>query len=352
MTVLRNTGDGVTNGAAINGSNQGNSGDIITSVIATGSPTITGDTSGADVIFGAGAYKLTLASGDSAYLQWTYSSATAVGARAYFRLMQAPTASGDSLLTIRSASARIAQVQPSASGALHVIDAGGNDLLGSGSIVASSAPSSYPCVFAVDITVQPGTSTTNGSITVAYYNQDGSYALGTTGPMTANTVNMGTAPIASVRFGRYGTATNTQTRIIDDLVAQDSYGLIGTYTPPAAPNVAPTANAGPNQTSVEPYYTVTLTGSASSDSDGTIASYSWTQTGGTTVTLSDPTVVQPTFTAPGTISGDTLTFSLTVTDNQGATSTPSTVSITILNATERAVIGGSEVPMQLLAVSS
>jgi chitinase len=46
-----------------------------------------------------------------------------------------------------------------------------------------------------------------------------------------------------------------------------------------------TANAGPDPT-VDESTTVTLDGSASTDSDGTIASYSWTQTGGPKVTLS------------------------------------------------------------------
>src|SRR5262245_18644108 len=57
-------------------------------------------------------------------------------------------------------------------------------------------------------------------------------------------------------------------------------------------NNPPAANAGPAQT-VTSGVTVTLTGAGSSDIDGTIASYAWTQTVGTAVTLSSATVVQP-----------------------------------------------------------
>jgi len=99
--------------------------------------------------------------------------------------------------------------------------------------------------------------------------------------------------------------------------------------PPPATNAPPTANAGSNQ-SVSAGANVTLNGTASSDSDGTIASYAWTQSGGTpTVTLSSAAASQPTFTAPSVATASTLTFSLTVTDNQGATSAASTVSVTV-----------------------
>jgi hypothetical protein len=61
-----------------------------------------------------------------------------------------------------------------------------------------------------------------------------------------------------------------------------------------------------------------LNGSGSSDPDGTIASFSWIQTTGTTVSLTGANTATPSFTAPS-VSG-TLTFQLTVTDNNGATS--------------------------------
>ncbi len=92
-------------------------------------------------------------------------------------------------------------------------------------------------------------------------------------------------------------------------------------------NEAPTANAGPDQT-VDRNVMVTLSGSGS-DSDGTIAGYTWSQTGGTAVTLSSASVASPTFTSPNTPAGETLTFSLVVTDNDGANSAADTVAITV-----------------------
>lgn len=93
-------------------------------------------------------------------------------------------------------------------------------------------------------------------------------------------------------------------------------------------NTAPTANAGSDQ-SVAAGAAVTLAGSGT-DSDGSIASYAWTQTAGSSVTLSSTSIAGPTFTAPVASSSSSLTFSLTVTDNQGGTSTADTVTVNVL----------------------
>ncbi len=88
-------------------------------------------------------------------------------------------------------------------------------------------------------------------------------------------------------------------------------------------NKAPTSDAGEDQTATE-NDTVTLDGSGSTDTDGEISSYLWTQidSTGVTVTLSDATAATPSFIVPDIeTAGITLSFRLTVADDDGAQST-------------------------------
>jgi hypothetical protein len=93
-------------------------------------------------------------------------------------------------------------------------------------------------------------------------------------------------------------------------------------------NFFPSANAGSAQ-SVVSGANVTLDGSGSSDPDGSIAAYSWTQTAGTAVTLTNATTAQPTFVAPTVTAFTTLAFRLVVTDNRGAQSSGATVTVNV-----------------------
>jgi hypothetical protein len=97
-------------------------------------------------------------------------------------------------------------------------------------------------------------------------------------------------------------------------------------------NTAPTANAG-SDAAVTSGTQVKLTGSGT-DTDGTIASYQWTRTGGTgnaaNATLSDATAADPTFTDSSLTSNDSLVthiFELVVTDDDGAASSAVTITI-------------------------
>lgn len=81
-------------------------------------------------------------------------------------------------------------------------------------------------------------------------------------------------------------------------------------------NQVPVANAGPDQTRNE-LTLVTLNGGASSDPDMDLLSYTWTQTGGTAVSLTGANTQSPTFTAPNVgVGGTPLTFQLVVHDGQ------------------------------------
>jgi PKD repeat protein len=118
-------------------------------------------------------------------------------------------------------------------------------------------------------------------------------------------------------------------------------------------NQPPTADAGPDQT-VSQGQTVLLNGSNSTDPDDGIATYRWTQTGGPTVTLSDPGASQSSFTAPEVSQGGvTLTFELTVVDRGGNQATDvCAVNVTLENEPPQAnagpdqtVAGGSVVTL-------
>lgn len=113
----------------------------------------------------------------------------------------------------------------------------------------------------------------------------------------------------------------------DVAIADYNNGLVTLINsaPPVQPsaNQPPTADAGQDQTVVQRSL-VTLDATASSDPDGNIVSYQWTQISGTPVTLADtvtPGIV--TFTAPRIrwYTPRELVFEVTVTDNDGATAT-------------------------------
>jgi poly(3-hydroxybutyrate) depolymerase/uncharacterized protein (DUF2141 family) len=90
---------------------------------------------------------------------------------------------------------------------------------------------------------------------------------------------------------------------------------VGAAPPP--PNVAPTANAGSDQFIQLPTNSAALSGSASSDADGTITSYSWSKVSGPAqYSISDASNVNINVT---NLVAGTYSFRLVVTDNNGAT---------------------------------
>ena len=82
-------------------------------------------------------------------------------------------------------------------------------------------------------------------------------------------------------------------------------------------NSPPIASAGADR-NVDEETTTTLDGSQSSDSDGTIEKYAWSQIGGPAVTLNNFNTVTASYLAPSVTNQVSLTFRLSVTDDKGA----------------------------------
>ncbi|HSO61271.1 MAG TPA: choice-of-anchor U domain-containing protein, partial [Desulfobacterales bacterium] len=105
--------------------------------------------------------------------------------------------------------------------------------------------------------------------------------------------------------------------------ARDSLGLESAWSgaktvtiSPNPQNQAPAVNAGSDQTA-NAAATVPLSGTGTDPENGALT-YQWRQTGGTPVTLSNPTSARASFAAPGIATGTaTLTFELRVTDAAG-----------------------------------
>ena len=124
----------------------------------------------------------------------------------------------------------------------------------------------------------------------------------------------------------------------------------GTSEPEATPtpdpdNRRPWADAGDDQT-VDVGDTVTLDGSGSADPDEDDITYAWTQTGGSytdAVALTGADTVSPSFTVESALSGQTVIFTLTVTDEHGLTRTDA-VMITVRTQQTTPPPGGGPPP--------
>lgn len=105
-----------------------------------------------------------------------------------------------------------------------------------------------------------------------------------------------------------------------------SYQLSTVTIPTGTANRPATANAGLNQTIVLPVNSANLSGGGSTDDDGTIVSYQWAQVSGpSTATMSDANASSNT--VSDLVEGVYI-FSLTVEDNDGATSSDN-VTVTV-----------------------
>jgi hypothetical protein len=335
MSTVQNNFDGGTNGVTITTGNSGGaSGDAFANVTGP----FVYDTTGARAGEG-GRVQIASSTAWRSYHSW--SAVSQLAARIVFTLNGSVSNTFTIASSVDTAFAANFKFGINGSSKLVVQNAAGSTL------ATSAAALSANTAYVAEYQVAPGVDTSSGTIQLQLYTvaAPGTLLLN----YASSTVNAGTNQLIRGQLGHNDTVTSL------DITFDDIKYNLSTLTPvgPPGANSAPTANAGVDQTNIEPWVTVTLDGTGSSDPDlGDTITYAWSQTGGTSVTLSDPTAAQPTFTAPGTIAGDTLTFSLVVTDNHGASSSADTMTVAVLYVTERAVIGGVEVTVHTQVVKS
>ena len=165
----------------------------------------------------------------------------------------------------------------------------------------------------ITITLPTNSTTLNGSQS---NDPDGTIASYAWRKVSGGAVNIATpnAAVTSINGLVEGT-------YVFELTVKDNNGAIATdnitVVVKAVSNQAPVANAGSDQSITLPNNSVTLNGTASSDPDGSIVSYSWVKISGAAITISSPSNASTQ--VSGLAEGEYI-FELTVKDNNGASS--------------------------------
>lgn len=331
MAVLQQTFEGGTAGVEITSANSASGGNGVDGVKGAGA-SVAFTATGGEIIAGSMSAKCVGPAASAAYVNLV-GSGTSGGFFAKFRLTSLPVQT--TAIHIIRGSSKLAQVQFRTDGKLQFENSNGSQ-----TYVTPNALT-LPGVYWLDLAVDSGTTTSDGRMKFAVYNSSGTLTAGMPSTQEWTTTNTGGGiSISFFQCGKANGSNDTQAYIVDDIRA-----VTGAYTfGQSGSGISPVANAGVDQT-VEPWSTVTLSGSGSSDADGTIQTYTWTQTGGSAVTLGG-SGANRTFTAPGSVAGSTHTFSLTVTDNEGLTSSADSVTVTVLGAAERTASSGSLVTIE------
>jgi hypothetical protein len=283
--------------------------------------------------------RFTGTNGDTAEVRWNPANSNQGASRMVFWATGLPTTASNDDMTIRG-TRQNAGMRFHTGGQRRTLNIG-SEIGGTGSYSGITGE-----WVVQDLVVVEGTTSANGTVKSRLRRlSDLSTVVASYSSTTRDAGVVGTDVINSFRFGKTtSTAVLPEFRIAE--VAADPAAT--DWLPDPGGNVVPISGiAADLSTDVEPGRTVTLTLS-SSDADGTVVSSSLTQTAGPTVTLSGSGATR-TLETPYTLTGTTLTFQYTVTDDDGATSTPATVSITVLRATERIVTVGGASPVEVPA---
>lgn len=328
MALIQNTFNGGPNGLTITAANSGG---------ASGTPfNYVEITSGAGMIYSlAGSFhgdrgcRIT-GNGAGSWFQHEFVSNPKLTMRFHVSFPSVPTANCQ-IYTPRNSSTYIGGINITTALKFQVTVSGGASIFTSAALTTDTW-------YRVEIAHEVATSST-GKIWFKYFLGDSTTPVET---FTSTTANLGTTDMVMYRMGKINATGNTPMDIDSVTFDPGSTAYLGPHT---NLNVPPVSDPGTGLTDVEPGTVITLNGGGSADPDGSLVSYSWAQTTGPAVTLSGSGVTR-TFTAPATIAGTVLGFTLTVTDNQGAQNA-ATVAHSILPCTERAAVGGVWVPVRM-----
>jgi hypothetical protein len=298
-----------TNGTTVTTSNSGDANDDAWSSVFVG--TGGGITyTNVQEMHGNLSYQMVQASGQANYLKKIVTSTPRITLRYYFRITAYPAAENP-LMSIWSGGNNQTYLAMNTTGTIRVRDANqASTVTGSN---AMTTPVSLNVWHRVEVYLD-----ISGNFGFRMYTGDSTSATDIF--EVAGWVG-GPDNFDAIYVGRTSGNALTTTILMDDFAADTTMtsGYIGPFS--TTYNPVPGVTAGATQ-SVEPLSTFTLTTSATGSPDY----YTWTQTYGTTVTLSDPTIGNPTFTVPATGSGSTLVFSVTATNSSGV-SAPATQTV-------------------------
>lgn len=341
MTLRQNNFEGGTNGTALTTANSGSTSGTAFDIVVLGA-TATAKFSTAKAAHGTKSLLVTPAgTGNYAAVVWTLAGTpTTMVARQYFYLNALPTDPAGTMFSVSGSTATdISAFYIFSDGTPYLDSFGGSLYFGSAGTIAAGQ------WYRMEVMFNLGTSSTTGQAKFLLYSLDSTTPLVNYSATNVN-LNGGTGDyLTNVQFGHPYSSSDTSSFYIDDIAINDgSVTLLGPVT--ATP---PTVSAPQAQT-VEPWSTVTLTGTYTAGS-GAITGTTWTQTSGTAVTLTGANTTTATFTAPAAIADANIGFTFAVTDSNAQTVT-GTTTVKVLAATERAVVGGKEVPMQISLVGS
>lgn len=222
MALHTNNAEGKTSGTALAANDTG-SGDAFNAVAkgATGNIVY----SNAHAMHGINSYLVSGIAGDTATTDWNTGNDTSGAIRVYFYMTATPASAGD-FFEFRNAAGVACKVQYSAAPKLIVANTAG------ATINNFATTLSLNTWYRVEMTAIIGTTTTNGTINVAYYLGDSLIPVET--PYSSAVQNIGTTNLTIVRIGKITGATTTLNCFFDDYA----------WTPGSSTFIGPSVSPG------------------------------------------------------------------------------------------------------------